>query len=46
MKRKGVVSHVAVLMGFARIVTGYMNSHAMSLYEETLGLNSPPGMEM
>jgi hypothetical protein len=30
---EGVFSHFAALMGFAGIVTGYMNSHIISLYQ-------------
>jgi hypothetical protein len=37
VKRKDVTSRAAVLMGFAGIVTQYVNPHVISLYEETHG---------
>jgi hypothetical protein len=37
VRKKGVISCVAALMGFTGIVTGYVNSHVISLYEETFG---------
>jgi hypothetical protein len=36
VRRKDVISHVAVLMGFVDIMTGYVNSRVISIYEETL----------
>jgi hypothetical protein len=33
-RRKGVISHVVVLMGFAGIMTRYVSSHVISLFEE------------
>jgi hypothetical protein len=37
VRRKVVISHVAVLMDFAGIVTRYVNSHVISFYQETTG---------
>jgi hypothetical protein len=37
VRRKVVVSHATALIGFACIVTEYVNSHVISLYQETLG---------
>jgi hypothetical protein len=35
--REVVVSHVAALMGFAGILSRYLNSHLISFYQDTIG---------
>jgi hypothetical protein len=37
VRRKGSISHVPMLTGFAGIVIWYVKSFVISLYKETLG---------